>query len=108
MSTSLRAPGGMETTWEDSDQGGRSAAHAAEFLLRPAGLSRRIPERQALDVVGWSSARGVRILYGRSDEPDLGDSCLCEHLQGIGAASQLSRQTRSLCRALPSYGCRSP
>src|ERR1700735_4312695 len=98
MSISLRAPGGTETTSvpTDADQGGRSAAHAAEFLLRPAGLSRRIPERKTLDVVGRASARGLRILHGRTDEPDVGDRCLCERLQGIGAAAQLSGQAGGL------------
>src|SRR6202043_1458076 len=85
---------GSPRSLQDSDQGGRSAAHAAEFLLRPAGLSRRIAERQALDVVGRASARGLRILDGRTDEPDSGDRCLCEHLQGIPAAAQLSGQAR--------------
>jgi hypothetical protein len=43
---------GYQVVWkppgslQDSDQGGRSAAHAAKFLLRPAGLSRGIPERK--------------------------------------------------------------
>jgi hypothetical protein len=54
-----------------------------------------------------ASARGLRILHGRTDEPDLGDRCLCERLQGIGAASQLSGQAGSLYRTLPMHGRRS-
>jgi hypothetical protein len=41
-------------------------------------------------VVGGKTARRLRILHRRTDELDLGDRCLCEHQQGIGAASQLS------------------
>ena len=61
-------------------------------------------ERKALDVVCWASARGLRLLLGRTDEPDPGDRSLCEHPQSTGAASQLSRQAGSLYRTLPKYG----
>jgi len=44
------------------------------------------PERKTLDLVGWTAACGLRILHGRTDESDPGDRCLCQHLQGIGAA----------------------
>jgi hypothetical protein len=43
--------------------------------------SRQTTPTQFAPPVGGASARGVRFLHGRPDEPDLGDRCLCEHLQ---------------------------
>jgi nucleoside-diphosphate-sugar epimerase len=65
-------------------------------------------QKGTLDLVGGASARGLRIFHGRTDEPDSGDRCLCQRLQGIGAASQLPRQARRVYRALPVYGRRAP
>ena len=47
---------------QDAGQRGRPAAHAAQFLLRPAGLPRRAISGQSLVVVGPASLEGSAVL----------------------------------------------
>src|SRR5271170_8365425 len=45
------------------------------FYYNQQDFTRRIPERKGLDVVCRPSARGLRFLHWRTDEPDFGDRC---------------------------------
>jgi hypothetical protein len=75
---------------QDARQGERSAAHAAELLLRPGAMAAAASGREALELHGAAAAHRVRLLGRQSDEHHNGDRRLCGDLEGALAPLALS------------------